>query len=77
MKDIIKLGRVLRKRIGAHYRMIGHGNYTVEQYDRARSDSDEAVSLVRYMVLHLDNRHMANVLADASGCNSFKYLPRI
>jgi len=52
-RDIYKLARQLRGRIGAHYRLIGDSSIAHDEYLQARADSDQAVSTARYLVQYL------------------------
>jgi hypothetical protein len=65
-RTIVRMAKPLRARIGAHVPMIGQ-QVDTETYQRARADSDEAVSLAKYLILHLDNRHDAVLFARAVG----------
>ena len=66
IRTIILLAKPLRARIGAHVPLIGTGcdNAT---FQRARSDSDDAVSLAKYLIMHLQSRHDAVCFARAVG----------
>jgi predicted metal-dependent phosphotriesterase family hydrolase len=62
------MARPLRARIGKHVPMTGHfDQVTMEQFIEARRLSDEAVSLSKYLIQHLANRHDANLFARAVG----------
>ena len=69
MKNLHILARQLRKRIGAHYRYTNKAqpNYNYDTYLELWRDSDEAVSLAKYLIQHLDNRHQAVTFAHAVG----------
>ncbi len=69
MQNLLTLANNLRKRIGAHYRYINTAqrNYTHDRYQELRRDSDEAVSLAKYLIQHLQNRHQAVTFANAVG----------
>lgn len=70
MKNLHILARQLRKRIGAHYRYTNKAQwpgYNQDTYLELRRDSDEAVSLAKYLIQHLDNRHQAVTFAHAVG----------
>jgi hypothetical protein len=59
-RTLAKMAQPLKRAIGSHYRMASdHAGYTAEAYAEARRDSDEAVSLAKYLIQHLDNRHDA------------------
>lgn len=66
-KTILRMARPFRAAIGAHVPMIGRSDMDHEAYQRARADSDEAVSLAKYLIMHLDNRHDAVLFARAVG----------
>lgn len=65
MKTAHKIAQNLRKKIGAHYRLIGTG-CTDEQYHRARAESDQAESLARYLIQYLP-RAQADVIRAITG----------
>lgn len=65
-KTILRMAKPLRARIGAHARMI-HTWTDHDAYERARADSEEAVSTAKYLIQHLDNRHDAALFARAVG----------
>lgn len=60
------LAAELRTKIGAHVPLIGTGCDS-EVYHQARRDSDEAVSLAKYLICHLDSRHAAVTFAHQVG----------
>jgi hypothetical protein len=63
-KSIIRMARHLREKIGAHMRMEW---VDTETKQRLRAESEEAVSVAKYLIMHLDSRHDANVFARAVG----------
>ena len=63
-KAIIRMARPLRAKIGAHTRMEWVDTETAQ---RARAESEEAVSVAKYLIMHLDNRHDAVLFARAVG----------
>ena len=69
MKDLHILAKQLRKRIGAHYRYMDKASSsgTQDRYLELRRDSDEAVSLAKYLICQLSNRHQAVTFAHAVG----------
>jgi predicted metal-dependent phosphotriesterase family hydrolase len=67
VRTAIRIARELRPAIGAHTRLIGNSNATQEQYEAAELASSEAVSLAKYLICHLDDRHAAVVFARAVG----------
>jgi hypothetical protein len=70
-RNAVRLGKILRTRLGAHYRMASGDNYTSEAYQQARADSDEAERLLRYLAMHLADRHAAVVLCSAAGAPGY------
>ena len=68
-KTILRMAKPLRARIDARVLIIGQ-QVDTETYQRARADSDEAVSLAKYLIMHLDNRHDAGAkgLGHAKDC---------
>ena len=66
-RTLIRLARPMKAAIGSHYRMIGCSDWTHEQYVEAQRQSDESVSLAKYLIQHLVNRHDAVVFASAVG----------
>ena len=74
MRNLHLLARQLRKRIGAHYRYASAAKwprYNQDTYYELRRDSEEAASLVKYLVQHLENRHDAVTFANAVGCPGY------
>ena len=73
MKNLLTLAHQLKKRIGAHYRYISTAqrNYTHERYQELQRDSDEAVSLAKYLICHLSSRHQAVTFAHAVGMEGY------
>ena len=65
-KSIIRMAQPLRAIIGAHVPLIGTGCDNAV-FQRARADSDDAVSLAKYLIMHLDNRHDAVIFAKCVG----------
>ena len=65
-RQIIRLGLTLKKSIGKHVPLIGTC-CEKEKFDNARKESDEAVQLAKYLIMHLDNRHHAVLLAKSAG----------
>ena len=65
-KSIIRMAQPPRAIIGAHVPLIGTGCDN-SVFQRARADSDEAVSKAKYLIMHLDNRHDAVIFARAVG----------
>jgi hypothetical protein len=63
-KAIIRMARPLRAKIGAHTRMKWVDTETAQ---RARAESDDAVSLAKYLITQLDSRHDAVLFARAVG----------
>ena len=72
-KNLILLARQLRKSIGAHYRMIGNSNLTNDVFQDARTKNDEAVSLAKYLIQSLENRHQAELFAHQVGMPGYFY----
>ena len=70
-RTVETLGRELRRVIGKHNRMDYLKGGTSDAYYAARSESDDAERLLRYLVQMLDNRHQAVVLASAAGCPGY------
>lgn len=68
MRDqtIHALAKPLRRVIGKHHQLIGKCA-PQEQYLEAQRASDDAVSLAKYLIQHLDNRHDAVRFAHAVG----------
>jgi len=66
-KQMVRLGNVLSKPIGAHYRAIGRPGLTDPEYAELRRMSDESVALVKYLIQHLESRHAAVVLSKSAG----------
>ena len=66
-KQLLILGRMARRRIGRHHRYIGTSELTQDEYLAMQCCSDEWVSLVKYLIQTLDNRHHAVQLAHAAG----------
>ena len=63
-KTIIRMARPLREKIGAHARLEWVDSETQQ---RRRAESDEAVSVAKYLIMHLDSRHDAVLFARAVG----------
>lgn len=61
------LGRLARRHIGRHHRMIGDSRFTNDEYTNVQRESDEWVSLIRYLIQTLDNRDHAVQLAHYAG----------
>ena len=61
-KAIIRMARPLREKIGAHMRMEW---VDTETKQRLRAESEEAVSVAKYLITHLDSRHDAVLFARA------------
>lgn len=70
-RDYIRFAKSLAKKIDAHARLIGRHDVTVEQYQAARHEADEAARLVKHIVQNVDNRHIAVVVAVNSGCPAY------
>ena len=68
---MIALGRKLSNVIGAHNRLIGKPNYTVNDYYELQCQSDAAESHLKYLIMHLDSREDAVTLAHAAGCPGY------
>ena len=66
-KQLLILGRMARRHIGRHHRMIGDSSFTVDEYRATQCRSDELVALVKYLIQTLDNRDHAVQLAHAAG----------
>lgn len=49
MRTVHVIARELRRKIGAHYRLIGRSDIAHETYQAARAESDQAESLLRYL----------------------------
>lgn len=65
--DALQLqANVLRQKIGSHLPLIGTG-CSDAQYQMARAESDEAVSLAKYLICHLSSRHQAVTFAAQVG----------
>jgi len=74
-KNLLKLARQLKKTIGGHYRLIG--SYApADKYHAAQRDSDEAASLAKYLIQHLEDRHAAATFAHAVGMPGYLYMLR-
>ena len=61
MKDMDIFTQELRSIVGAHVRLIGNPDVTVDQYQEAHSASCQAASLLRYISTHVvsaDQREM-------------------
>jgi hypothetical protein len=58
------MARPLRAKIGAHMRMEWVDTETAQ---RRRAESDEAVNVAKYLIMHLDSRHDAVLFARAVG----------
>ena len=74
MQNLLTLARQLRKRIGADYRYTSAAklpNYNQDTYLELRRDSDEAVSLAKYLICHLSSRHQAVTFAHAVGMEGY------
>ena len=69
-KSIIRMAQPLRAIIGAHVPLIGTGCDNAV-FQRARADSEEAVSRAKYLIMHLDSRHDAVIFAPAVGMPSY------
>ena len=65
-RSILRMARPLRARIGAHVPLIGTGCDN-DVYQRTLADSDEAVSLAKYLIQRLADRHTAVLFARAVG----------
>ena len=65
-KSIVRMAKPLRAIIGAHVPLIGTGCDDAV-FQRARADSDEAVSKAKYLIMHLERRHDAVLFARAVG----------
>ena len=65
-KTIALIAKPLKAKIGAHTRLLGT-DCDYETRQRARADSDLAVQQAKYLIMHLDNRHDAVLLAHAVG----------
>jgi len=74
-KNIIKLAKQLKKSIGKHYKLIGK-QVPADVYYEAQRESDEAVSLAKYLIQHLADRHQATVFAHAVGMSGYIYMMR-
>ena len=70
-RDYIRFVKSLAKKIDSHTRLIGRHDVTDEQYQAARRESDEAARLVKHIVQNVDNRHIAVVVSQYSGCPSY------
>ena len=64
---IHSLAKNIKPAIGAHYRLLSSAGYSAEKYAQMRRASDEAVSLARYLIMHLADRHDAVRFANAVG----------
>jgi len=65
-RQLIVLANQMRKQIGAQYKMIGKG-VKHEIYADAQAKSDDAIAFAKYLITHLENRHLAVVFAHAVG----------
>lgn len=65
-KTLLLIATELRKSIGKHVPLIGK-QVPAEIYENARKESDEAVSLAKYLIMHLDSRHDAVTFANMVG----------
>lgn len=74
-KNILKLARQLKKSIGKHYKLIGQ-QVPADTYYAAQRESDEAVSLAKYLIQHLEDRHQATVFANAVGMPGYLFMLR-
>ena len=66
IRTIIRMAKPLRERIGAHVPLIGTGCDN-DVFQRAKADSDDAVSLAKYLIMHLQSRYDAACFARAVG----------
>ena len=74
-KNLYKLAIQLRKTIGAHAHLIGkHGKHN--EYYIAQSESDKAVSLAKYLIWHLQDRHQAEHFAHMVGMPGYLHMMR-
>jgi len=74
-KNLYKLAMQLRKNIGAHAHFIGkHGKHN--EYYIAQSESDKAVSLAKYLIWHLQDRHQAEHFAHMVGMPGYLHMMR-
>lgn len=69
-RDYIKFAKELRRDIGAHNKLIGTGCDN-DTFIEARKRSDAAVSLLKYIIQSVDNRHIAVIIATYSGCPGY------
>jgi len=65
-KTIALIAKPLEAKIGAHVCLLGTGCDN-DTYQRARADSDLAAQQAKYLIMYLDNRHDAVLLAHAVG----------
>ena len=65
-KTLHLLANQLKKKIGKHVYLIGK-QVESEVYHAAQRESDEAVSLAKYLIMHLDSRHDAVTFAHLVG----------
>lgn len=67
MQTLLTIAYELSKDIGAHNRADYLQNGTADAWYESRVKSDAAVSLAKYLIMHLDSRHHAAVFASAVG----------
>lgn len=68
-KTLLTLANTLKKDIGAHYRSINMSD-TRRKHDAyldLQAKSDKAVSLAKYLIMHLESRHDAVTFANMVG----------
>ena len=66
-RTLIRMARPMKAVIGKHHQIIGDSSRTADEYYELQRQSDEAVSLAKYLIQHLVNRHDAVVFASAVG----------
>ncbi len=68
--NLIRYAKQLAKPLQSHYAMLGE-DVSDAQYQAARSASDQAASMIRYLVLNLADREQAQIVAAYSGCPAY------
>ena len=74
-KTLYTLAKELRKTIGAHAYLIGKKG-CADAYYIAQSKSDEAVSLAKYLIWHLQDRQQAEQFAHMVGMPGYLHMMR-
>ena len=74
-KTLYTLAKQLRKKIGAHVYLIGK-QVKSDIYHNAQAESDEAVSLAKYLIQNLEDRHQAEIFAYQVGMPGYFYMAK-